>query len=416
MSKSMNAGWGRFVCVALVLSAALLLCALHASAATEKVLFTFQGYGDGTPNGDLVFDAAGNLYGTNNVVNGTVFELSPDGSGGWTKTTIYSFQGGNDGEQPQNGVVFDAAGNLYGATAIGGSSFCGGRGCGTIFKLAPDNGGGWTESVLYSFTGGRDGEGPVGSLVLDGAGNLYGAAVTAGGGNGGTAFELSPEPGGGWSERTIFTFGSRLGESPSPLIRDSSGNLYGTAGGGVYNGGAVFELVPTSSGQWGEHLLYNFAGGVDGAFPIGGLVRDRLGNLYGVTLEGGTYSEGTVFEVVRLPGNGWQKKTLHEFGSAIGGQTPNGGLILDARGNLYGLTEFGGVSGCTGRPGCGLAFELSPHASSWSEKVLTDFSANVDGGFPSAGLTLDGEGNLYGATQGGSGTVAFYGAIFEIIP
>jgi hypothetical protein len=270
--------------------------------------------------------------------------------------------------------------------------------------------------VIYSFSGLQDGDEPNGSLVFDSSGNLYGLTAAGGVGFGGTAFQLSPQPDGSWRKSTIFNFGGPRGAGPCcRLIFDSGGNLYGTTQGGSLGAGVVYQLVPSVSGLWNEHVLHTFVGGQDGLVPTGNLVMDDSGNLYGATVQGGSGGEGTIFEIQRVSRNSWKERILHSFSIAGGGQGPNGSLVLDSVGDLYGLTYTGGRPGCV-RGGCGIAFELSPHMGSWSEKVLTDFSANIDGGFPVGGLTRDAAGNLYGVTDSGSGTVAYYGTVFEITP
>lgn len=419
MLKSMSFLCSRgFLCAVLTLSAAVLLCAVSASAATEKVLYTFQGGSDGGyPNGDLVFDAAGNLYGTTSggsSAASTVFELSPDGSGGWTKTTLYSFDGLNDGAEPIGGVILDRAGNLYGTTLSGGGG-CATHFCGTVFELSPSGSGGWIEKILYSFTGFQDGWEPGGSLVFDSAGNLYGVTIVGGVGNGGTAFELSPNADGRWSKRTIFNFSGNRGANPfCHLVMDSSGNLYGTTDNGGPGSGVVFELLSNPDGKWSEHVLHSFGLGQDGLEPAGSVVLDQAGNVYGATAAGGSFNEGTIFELVHVSNGIWKERILHNFKNLSAGISPVGSPAFDSVGNLYGLTSEGGTNGCI-RAGCGTAFELSPHTGYWSDKLLLDFSVNLDGGFPTMGPTLDSAGNVYGTTFGDSSAVA-YGAVFEIIP
>jgi uncharacterized repeat protein (TIGR03803 family) len=402
-----------------------MLCAVNASAATQKILHTFTYIPDGAyPNGDLISDAEGNIYGTTQGGGfncqgsgcGTAFELSPDGSGAWNETILHSFTGGNDGLSPSGGLVFDNAGNVYGATSNGGSS-CDGVGCGTVYELSPNGSGGWTEKVIYAFPTEADGRDINGNLIFDASGNIYGTAFSGGLGNAGTVFELSPDGHGGWSKRTLFQFGNYRGEDPlGDLTFDSSGNLYGTAEeGGALGYGVVFQLVPNSSGAWTEHILHSFEGGQDGAYPAGGVIFDASGNLYGVTFAGGPYNQGTLFELVKLSRGSWKEKIIHSFGKTIGGQAPFGRLIFDNSGNLYGVTSNGGTIGCV-LGGCGITYELSPHTGYWSEKVLIDFSAAVDGGPPNGGLMLDLSGDLFGVIGGGSGTVAPYGLVFEITP
>jgi uncharacterized repeat protein (TIGR03803 family) len=268
----------------------------------EKILLN----GDG-PEGGLIFDAAGNLYGTTYSGGseqsrgncqfgcGTAFELSPTVDGGWTQKTLHNFGGAGDGGHPMAALIFDGAGNLYGTTS-GGGAF----GLGTAFELSPDPDGGWTERILHNFGGVGDGETPKASLILDAAGNLYGTTYAGGAFSLGTAFRLSPQLGGGWTESILHSFGT--GEDGSALfaglIFDASGNLYGTAWmGGAFGGGTLYELIPEAGGDWTEKTLHSFGNGKDGSGPHGELILDPEGNLYG-TAGGGVYGLGTVFEVI----------------------------------------------------------------------------------------------------------------------
>jgi len=406
-----------------------LLCALlplsinlAANAQSEKVLHTFLGGSDGGyPVGGVIFDAAGNLYGTTSGganVQGTVFELSPAADGSWTETVLHTFGSGNKDNEPNGGLVFDTAGNLYGTTYIGGKSSCTG-GCGTVFKISPVAGAGWTATVLYSFSVPPDGNSPEGSLVFDSMGNLYGATGGGGSYSGGTVFELQPGANGNWSKRTIHNFGAgNDGIYPyGNLVLDTAGNLYGTTGkGGAYGGGIVYELTPTSSGGWTEHLLHNFGNGEDGLGPTGGLVLDAAGNVYGTTGAGGAHQKGIVFELTPSSHGGWAERILHTFDAFPEGAYPLANLIFDSLGNLYGETLEGGIVGCV-EPGCGTAFKLSPiTGGGWEETVLDSFSVTTDGGRPTSPLVLDSAGNLYGTTFGGSGGVANYGTVLEITP
>jgi uncharacterized repeat protein (TIGR03803 family) len=278
----------------------------------ETVLYRFTGGADGAnPHDGVVFDQSGNLYvttvqGGNGF--GTVFELV-HGSGGWTPALVYSFAGGNDGSAPLSGVTLDSAGNLYGTTSTGGPF-----NQGTVYKVAP-SGSGWTESVLYGFTGGSDGGGPFGGLVFDSAGNLYGTAADGGGNGGsafagirppiatgGTAFQLVPAGGGNWTFNLIYTFTGidNTGLGPyANMIFGNDGNLYGTAGGGGIPpqlDGTVFKLTP-AAGSWTYTSLHEFTGGNDGEDPFGSLIFDSSGNLYGTATYGGMYGSGVVFEI-----------------------------------------------------------------------------------------------------------------------
>jgi uncharacterized repeat protein (TIGR03803 family) len=216
---------------------------------TSLILYTFTGGQDGSaPNGPLVFDSSGNLYGTarragfNN--NGTVFKLTPNrGRPGWRETTLYSFQGSpSDGSFPLAGVVFDTMGNLYGTTFNGGPA-----GLGTVFKLSPNSDGTWTETVLYESQGGSDGSYPDGPVTLDTSGNLYGTSDGGGPNDAGTVYKLSPSSGGKWTETILHTFtGGSDGNGPTgALVLDNAGNLFGATGFGGSNGGGVaFEITP----------------------------------------------------------------------------------------------------------------------------------------------------------------------------
>jgi uncharacterized repeat protein (TIGR03803 family) len=243
----------------------------------------------GSPSGQLIFDQAGNIYGTN---GSCVFELIASG-GGWTPSILYCFNGGRDGEHPASGVVMDQAGNLYGTTAYGGGSGYCAEGCGTVFELTP-SGSGWTETILHSFQGGNDGYFPFGGLKFDSLGNLYGTTA-AGGSGGGTVFTLTSSSG-GWAFRQIYALvGEQCEEPPGPydtLAIDGSGSLYGA----TYcddGGGNVFKLVPNPDGSWTYVNIYslNYYGG-----SIGGVVLDANGNIFGTSTGGGAY--GAVWEIM----------------------------------------------------------------------------------------------------------------------
>jgi uncharacterized repeat protein (TIGR03803 family) len=418
----------------------------------EQVLYAFQGGNDGEyPGSALIFDSSGNLYGTTQYGGGeacpsggysgcgAVFELSPNGNGGWTESILHSFQGGNDGEQPSSSLIFDQAGNLYGTTAEGGGNAACTDGCGTVFKLSPNGSGSWTETILYSFGtngGTSDGAYPEG-VIFDKSGNLYGA--TASGGVDrcgddeypcGTVFELTPSGGGGWIETIIYAFsGQQGGYDPNgALIFDQVGNLYGTTpGGGLYGCGdnecgAVFELSPNGSGRWTETALYSFQGGSDGQNPAAGLTFDKAGNLYGATYQGGAGGYGVIFELIPNGNGGWTEVTLYSFQSPSDGINPSGGLIFDQPGNLYGTAGYGGGGAdCGHGAGCGTVFELSPEGNgTWIKTPLYNFQGGSDGMGPSSGLIFDQTGHLYGTTAyGGEGTCSIgdytgCGTVFEV--
>jgi len=276
---------------------------------TEKLLHNFNQNGtDGTdPFGGLIRDAAGNLYGTTDVGGefgfGVVFEVSPTGAGTWTETILHQFGSvTDDGHNPEGGLLMDSAGNIYGTTTFGGpyNSNCTGT-CGTVFELTPGAGGTWTETVLHTFGSGSDGFEPQAGLVMDSTGNLYGTTSYGGANGKGTAFVLSSSSG-TWTEKLIHNFGASPvdGVDPvDPFIFDSAGNLYGTtSAGGAYGFGTAFELTPKSGGGWTEKQLHSFGNGKDGQYCAGPLLFDSAGNLYGTTLAGGAFGYGTVFEII----------------------------------------------------------------------------------------------------------------------
>jgi uncharacterized repeat protein (TIGR03803 family) len=394
------------------------------AASKEQVLHSFRDFPDGAlPYAGLMSDPAGNLYGTTSDGGyefncgygpgcGTVFELTLGSNGRWTEKVLYRFCGNRsclDGSVPFAGLTRDAAGNLYGTTAAGGA-FCTG-GCGTVFQLTPHTGGIWTERVLHSFSG-KDGSSPVGGLTLDAAGNLYGTTYF-----GGTVFELSPTADGKWTEKVLHRFNGADGSAPSNVpIFDAAGNLYGTTSlGGTHNYGVVFMLKPRTNGTWTEKVLHNF-NGKDGISPST-LIFDAAGNLYGTTYAGGHATScggvcGTVFELTPKAGGVWTEKVLHSFNNnRKDGIQPWAGLIFDPAGNLYGTTAQGGRSACS----CGTVFKLIPAANGkWTEKMLHNFEGK-DGGSPLSGsLIFDAAGNLYGTTYGG-GTQGF-GNVFKVAP
>ncbi|MGD0193043.1 MAG: choice-of-anchor tandem repeat GloVer-containing protein [Rhizomicrobium sp.] len=379
-----------------VLVMSVLICTGSAQAA-EKTLYSFQGGSDGIdPWGSLVADASDNLYGTtisggtgdgsdceSNAGCGTVFELAPDGS----ETILHDFAGGCDGAAPAAGLVADKSGAFYGTTSIGGS--CNDEGFGTVFKLLSDG----TESVVYAFKGGNDGQDPEGNLIEDKQGNLYGTTTIGGGGNGyGTVFEIKSNG----KEVILHAFtGPPDGIGPDGgVIRDKAGNLYGTTalGGngtacdsGGLGCGTVFKLAPDGT----ETLLYNFQGGSDGADPLCNLVMDKSGNLYGTVRElAGAY--GGVF---KLAPDGTET-ILHAFQGGADGNDPQAGLVMDKSGNLYGTTYDGGGDACHNQSGCGTVFKI---AADGTESVLYMFTPS-HGGFPTASLLLGKKDMLYGTT------------------
>jgi uncharacterized repeat protein (TIGR03803 family) len=334
------------------------------AGSTEQVLHAFN-YLDGAEpfTGSLVFDSTGNLYGTTTFGDnpscgggsGTVFELTPGSGGKWTRTVLHSFRGGSDGFSPIGTLIVDAAGNVYGVTSYGGNSSCP-NGCGTVYKLAPDGDGKWTKTVLYQFSG-KDGASPISGLTLDPAGNLYGATWQGG------KYQSCPQIG----------------------------------------CGVVFKLTPGGQGQWNETVLHAFNGG-DGSEPNGTLIFDAAGDLYGVTTTGGDYKAcpgfgcGTVFRLKPEGQGQWNETVLHAF-RQYDGVDPGGTLASDAAGNLYGTTSYIGKRD-------GSVFKLSLAGGKWTLTTLHVFS-DRPAAYPTA-VTLDAAGNLYGMTaesNSGNGTV-----------
>jgi uncharacterized repeat protein (TIGR03803 family) len=402
---------------------------------SEQVLYNFGLGDDANPNGTLVFDNSGNIFGTTsggNFGNGSVFMLTPR-NGQWTETVLYSFcqlTGCSDGKKPSAGVVLDSAGNLYGTTDFGGTF-----GGGVVFELSPNGTGTWTETVLHSFGNGTDGAGSVSKLTFDNSGNFYG--TTGGGGNGafggdGTVFELSPNPNGTWTESVLYNFcsagGSFCPDGSNPtggVTIDAAGNLYGTTrvgGNSILQLGTVFELTPGTNGRWIELVLHAFDDSTvpDGTNPLAGLILDAAGNLYGTTElgyctpSGSACNSGSVFEVLRGTGGQWQEKLLYGFHAGPDGIFPSGPPIIDKAGNIYGTTTNGGAMGSCGI-GCGVVFALTPGPANamWAAVPLHSFQY-TDGAGPASGLAMDAQGALYGVA--GEGGANGTGVVFKVIP
>lgn len=326
-----------------------------------------------------------------------------------TERVILSFGDKGDGSYPSVALIRGAAGSLYGATDSGGDRKCL-IGCAIVFQLTRGLNNQWSEQVLHNFSNGTG----ISKLTLDRAGNLYGAAAIGGPGSNcfvgcGFIFELAHTSDGRWVKRNLYVFDGYDGSGPSgaPLF-DKAGNLYGNAGGSSNAHGLIFQLVPSKSGPWKERILHQFQG-TDGSQPAGGLAFDARGNIYGATVNGGhsgcSVGCGTVFRLSPA-GSGWTFKSIHAF-TKMGGYFPPAGVVVDASGNLYGTTVYGGSSDY------GVVFELVS-SSSWKEKVLHSFAGGSDGGYPNDTVTLDGSGNLYGTTQlqGAHGK----GVAFELQP
>jgi uncharacterized repeat protein (TIGR03803 family) len=388
--------------------AVAVLSATCAWAAAEKVLYNFTGGNDGGRSHAAVTYHGGSFYGATASGgasnNGVVFKLQSTKTG-WVESVLYAFMGGNDGSGPFSDLTFDKTGNIYGDTSFGGS-----YGVGDIYELTP-SGSGYTESILYTFTGGSDGGYPFqdGKLLLDKSGNLYGTTSSGGAYGFGTVFELTPSPS-GWTETVLYSFtGGNDGGNPNAGVIAKGPNLYGvTYYGGASGSGAVFELK-RSKGVWTESVLYSFAGGTDSANPEGGVIFDKAGNLYGTGSLGGTFGYGAVFELARSK-NSWTESVLYNFAGGNDGAHPTMSMIFDKAGNLYGTT-WGSWGG--GSEGYGSVFELSRSQGTWTENVLHSFTDGNDGGNSFGAVTFHGS-NLYGTTR--SGGSSGQGVVFEIIP
>ena len=408
---------------ALTLGLSLMLAvgiSITAHAQSFSVIYNFTGGQDGAhPFAGLTVGSGNALYGTafggGTHHFGTVFELSHSGSG-WILTPLYSFAGNSDGAGPVARVVIGPDGGLYGSTSAGGEGTCnnhnGYLGCGTVFKLRPPatmphsvivN---WSSNVIYRFSG-SNGAYPQGDLTFDDAGNIYGTTINGGSHGWGLIYSLT-QSNGHWNENVLYQVQNN-GDGQyawSGVVRDSSGNLYGVfSGGGPDQYGAIYKLTHSGSG-WVESTVHAFTfHGNDGAAPQGGLVTDRSGNIYGSTVHNPT-GGGVVFEL-SPSGGGWSYDVLYGLTGGIG-LGPYDKLVMDSAGNLYGTT-FG-----DGRYGRGSVFKLTSSFGGWTYETLHDFTGGTDGSNPMSSLVLDSEGNLYGtASAGGS---SGNGVVFQIRP
>jgi hypothetical protein len=379
----------------------------------------------------------------------TAFALTQD-----SETVPHTFTGGSDGAVGGPQLVSDSAGSLYGSTFSGGNNstscevYTGVPGCGVVFKLTPGAHGSWKETVLYSFTGGKDGGIPVGGVILDSAGNLYGTTYFGGDEKSancrlenvpgcGVVFKLTPRADGlPWKETVLHTFtGGADGRLPwAGLTFDQAGNLYGTAtrGGDThckgrtpFGCGVAFKLTPAAEGPWTESVIYTFeTTGRGGYLPYGGLTFDSEGDLYGTAYLGGDNSVscfgdpgcGVVYELTPRAHGPWKETVLHAFTGGSDGSIPLFYVILDSRGDVYGTTIYGGDAtaknclggyGFGGPAGCGVVFKLTPGAHGyWKETVLYSFTGGSDGAFSGDPVVFDRAGNLYGMTGSGGDLAA----------
>jgi uncharacterized repeat protein (TIGR03803 family) len=369
------------------------------------------------------------------VVAGAIVAATPLASQAGTLTVVHNFTGGTDGGSPVDGLKLGPNGTLYGTTSAGGAA-----GLGAVFQIATGS-----QTVLHSFQGGADGANPNGGVIINASGTLFG--TTTGGGKSGAGTVYSVQ---GTTETVLYSFagGTHDGSYPQAgLVRDAKGNLYGTtSAGGASGNGTVFELTPPKSkaAPWTEKLLYSFGTGTDGAAPVGRVILDAAGNLYGTTSAGGTGGYGTVFQLQAKPT--WKENILHNFQNATDGNTPYAGLVADASGNFYGAATAGGTSGggtifelspsngsynfsvlasvpgwgvsgtfrdvlvgpnviyatthCDGANSAGSIYRLSRTGGTWTYKVLYNFTGGSDGLYSISNLVAMG-GQLYGTTIGG---------------
>ena len=397
----------RALIVMLASLALIVIVSQSALAQTFNVIYSFNTGPIGVfPFAGVTLDAHGNVYGTNNVYGvgyGTVYKLTFK-DGAFTAGPLYEFQGGRDGAFPAARVVFGPDGSLYGTTSQGGGNGCGGRGCGTVFKLMPPATicravqCPWTETVLYRFTGGADGAIPeYGDIIFDSAGSIYGT-TSGNASNFGSVFKLT-NSGGVWTEATLWAFtGGADGYFPMGGVTfDRSGNLYGTMNTGV------FELSP-SDGGWTETVLHNFQLSTDGLSSEAGVIFDNAGNLYSDTFTLGPGQGGTMFEMTPAGGS-WNFQVLYPFNRGTG--TVGTSLIFDNAGNLYGVRASDAQDD-------GEVFKLTQVEGSWTYTMIHQFSGGNQGASPYEGVVMDADGNLWGtASAGGAHN---YGMVYEITP
>jgi uncharacterized repeat protein (TIGR03803 family) len=376
-------------------------------AQTESVLYSFTGGADGSnPIAALVFGTDGTLYGTTfdggdlNGCDGYSCGVVFKLTQSGLETVLYTFTGDTDGANPMAGVVLDASGNMYGTTYYGGGTQC-----------FDDNEYGCgtlfkltpfgTETILHRFTSSPDGANPGAAVILDAKGNMYGTTYYGGAHTKlGVVFKADPSG----KETLLYSFAHGGADPAASLVLDAQGNMYGTTlGGGTSRKGTVFKLTPSRK----ETILHSFGAGKDGNTPYAGLVLDAKGNLYGTTGGGGASGHGTVFKVA--PSG--TETVLYSFSGGTDGANPVAGLILDAQGNMFGTTSRGGdMSGCNGS-GCGVVFRLTPAGH---QTVLYSFAGGTDGSDPEAAVIFDSKGNLYGTTF--SGGEFGQGTVFKVTP
>jgi uncharacterized repeat protein (TIGR03803 family) len=394
--------------------AVVLALALTAGASTEKVLLNFDGSDGADPwSNYFISDAKGNLYGATGdggtYGDGVVFMLTLAGK----ETVLYEFKGqaNGDGAAPHGHLAFDANGNIYGTTQAGGTN-----GTGTVYELSPKSGGGWKEKVLYSFSasGTTDGTDPSAGMTIAADGTMYSTTPDGGAYQAGVIFSMK-KTSKGWKQTVIKNLdNSSTGGYPyEGLMMDTAGNLYGAAPtGGASGQGVIYRLSPTKKG-WVDTVIHSFTnenGGGSGLYWID-LISDKSGNIYGATSFGGTNGTGTVWELVYSETKkSYSESVLYEFGASGSGDgnNPYGGLAMDSEGNLYGTTLNGGASNL------GTSYKLTKHGKIWKETVLHSFLGANDGSAPTGNAYLDAKGRVYGMAEvGGTSNL---GVVYRITP
>jgi hypothetical protein len=375
-------------------------------------LYSFAGGSTGAnPDGSLVGGTAGTLLGTTPYGGafgfGTVYQLKKV-AGTWTETVIYSFQGGAaDGANPGAGLTKGAGGVYFGTCFDGGST-----GNGTVFQLTPPTAGGaWTETVLYNFQGGSDGALPTSQLVVDKRGDIDGTTTNGGTAGAGAVFQLTPSAGGGYTEAIIYSFlGAKDGAFPqSGVTIGAHGELFGTTCCGSQ--GTIYKLS-VLTGTWTKTTIFNFAKYATGAFPYGGVAIDANGVVYGTTSAGGSGGAGIVYSLAppKAGTHAWRFTTIHSFTGGTDGGSPYGAALLGPGGVLYITVTAGGTFGS----GALLQFTPPTGAGSWTEAPLYEFTGGNDGSQPFSGVIANAAGTLLGTTAFGG--TSDYGSVYAVVP
>lgn len=400
--------------ISLRLAAALIVVPFAGGAQTLKTLYSFvDGSNAAFPSAGVVASSSGKLFGTTAYGGahglGAAYQLTPSASGTWSETLLYSFRGGNDGAVPDAPLTPGPSGAYYGTTFAGGSS-----GNGTVFELIPpaQSGGPWTETVLYSFRGGKDGSGPMAGVTTGSKGVLYGTTFGGGASGAGTVFQLTPPAGGvgTWTEKIVYSFkGGGDGSGPQGPVTLNQGRLYGTTCCGTPDG-TVFQLSRTQSGPWTKAMVFDFEAYSTGAFPTGNLAIDTAGVVYGVTTAGGKFQAGIVYSLTPASaGQPYTLTTIHSFTNGTDGGAPYGGVVLRSNGTVYVPV----TAGCNFDVGGVVQFVPPTGSGPWTETVLYSFMGASDGSQPQ-GIVLGLNNALFGTT--GFDGAAGYGTVFELIP